>query len=384
MRIQSLLEHLSKIIRVPIRQYDQAFSLIQLYGEFNSHAESFEEDRTLLERFSEETQSKFPIQIFERDTVFSAVIFNEKEKHYYVIGMIKAITKVAKRKRKISSDGETICEAAAFIYEYFSDKKLSIYEILSFSYDESANEKELEEYLSSHFFDYQEEGILHNPYSQEVREQASIREGNRGKLLLSFEESYSGRLAILSKDELRSTKNLGIVVLAISTRAAIEGGLHPEQAFLLSDSFILKVDEAQSQMEITKIVRNAELFFTELVADIKGQSTENPMIVRAKDLIFKNMHEKVTVNQLAQQLNTTSSYLSKTFKKEMGCTIHDFIVREKLKMTESLLMYSDYSIEEIAHFYGFASQSHFGSLFKKQYQTSPNKFRQKYGVKRGI
>ena len=384
LRIQSLLEHLSKIIRVPIRKYDQEFALVERYGEFNSNAESFEDDLVLLKRFVKETQSKFPIQIFEGDTVFSAVILNEKENQYYIIGMIKAITKIAKKKRKISTDIETVCEAAALIYEFFSDKKLSNYEILSFSYNELKSEKELEEYLSDHLFDYQEEGTLHNPYSQEVREQASIREGNRGKLILSFEESYSGRLAILSKDELRSMKNLGIVVLAISTRSAIEGGLHPEQAFLLSDSFILKVDEAKTQMEITKIVRNAELFFTELIADLKSYSTENPMIVRAKDLIFKNMHEKITVEQLAQHLNTTSSYLSKTFKKEMNCTIHEFIIREKLIMTESLLMYSDYSIEEIAHYYGFSSQSHFGSLFKKYYQTSPNKFRQKYGVKRGI
>ncbi|WP_265459767.1 helix-turn-helix domain-containing protein [Enterococcus sp. HY326] len=382
MEIDSLLEHLAHIIKVPIRTYDPQFKLMQVFGDFNAAPDSLADDNEILQSFVAENQVEIPLKIFERQGDFIAVIFDSKLQQYFLTGAVQTQSE-NQQKRIVSIDIETICETTALIYEYISDIKLSVYEILALTENKEELQQVFAEYLSGISFSYQEEGALHNPYDQEVREQSSIREGNREKLLLSFEESYSGRLATLSKNPLRSIKNLGIVVLAISTRAAIEGGLHPEQAFLLSDSFILKVDEAHTQTEILTIVRNAELFFTERVAEVKKARTENPMILRVKDLIFKNLHEKITLDELAEQLHTTPTYLSKIFKKEMGSGVHEFIIQEKLKMTESLLMYSDYTIEEIAHYYSFSSQSHYGSLFKKYYQLTPNKFRQKYGIKRG-
>jgi AraC-like DNA-binding protein len=176
---------------------------------------------------------------------------------------------------------------------------------------------------------------------------------------------------------------LGIVVLAISTRSAIEGGLHPEKAFLLSDSYILSIDEATTENEIYSTVRNAEIHFTELVAENKQNKSENPLVLRAKNSIFKRMHEKVTLGSIARELNTTASYLSTVFKKETGITVHQFIVKEKLLVAANLLCYSQYEIHEIANYLSFSSQSHFGHLFKLHFQMTPNQYRLKYGAQEG-
>lgn len=383
MDYQSMCEHLAKIIKVPIREYDSNHRLRHVFGDFNAIPSSLEEDSHALEMYDELNKMTLPVAFSDKNFLFTAVLYVEKLSCYFIFGRVKVPHADQIIQRHSYADLETICEAVSLFYDYLYDQKISIFDILSSSMDESSIQAEISKKLGETAFQYQEMGELHNPYDQEQREQASIREGNHDKLMLSFQESYAGRVASLSKDELRSIKNLGIVVLAISTRSAIEGGVHSEQAFLLSDSYILKVDEAKTQNEVYNIVRGAEIYFTKLVSETKEIKVENPLVFRTKNLILKKMHEKIVAEEMARELNTTPAYLSTIFKKETGMTIHEFVVEEKLKMAENLLLYSTYTIDEIANFLAFSSQSHFGNVFKRKYQITPNKFRLKNGIKKG-
>lgn len=383
MDYQSMCEHLAKIIKVPIREYDSNHRLRHVFGDFNAIPSSLEEDSNALEMYDELNKMTLPVAFSDKNLLYTAVLYVEELSCYFIFGRVKVPHADQIIQRHSYADLETICEAVSLFYDYLYDQKISIFDILSSSMDESSIQAEISKKLGETAFQYQEMGELHNPYDQEQREQASIREGNHDKLMLSFQESYAGRVASLSKDELRSIKNLGIVVLAISTRSAIEGGVHSEQAFLLSDSYILKVDEAKTQNEVYNIVRGAEIYFTKLVSETKEIKVENPLVFRTKNLILKKMHEKIVAEEMARELNTTPAYLSTIFKKETGMTIHEFVVEEKLKMAENLLLYSTYTIDEIANFLAFSSQSHFGNVFKRKYQITPNKFRLKNGIKKG-
>lgn len=382
MEIQTLCERLAKILKLPIREYRKDFSLKAVYGDFNAVPNSLESDQKLLENFLQQSDKNLPLIITNGDKRPSAVIADDENNRYFIIGKIKTV----RQNRELANhatDIESLAEAVLLLYEWISGHHLSMFELLTANTDLSKLQDELRRKLGETSFNYHEMGELHNPYDQEQREQASIRDGDYERLVRSFQESYAGRLATLSKDSLRSVKNLGIVVLAISTRAAIEGGLHPEQAFLLSDSYILKVDEARSEEEVYQIVRGAEIHFTQLVFESKEQKVENPLIMRAKSIIFKKLHEKVVVEEIADELQTSPAYLSTIFKRETDMTIHSFVIKEKLNVAENLLIYSDYSIEEIANYLAFSSQSHFGNLFKKQYHLTPNKYRQKFGIQGG-
>lgn len=387
MEIQALCERLAKILKSPIREYqknsNEEYSLKTVYGDFNAVPNSLADDYQLLTKYRQQNNNNLPLLIMNGGEFPSAVVTDIENECYFIIGKIKTVNE---RKEIVSraADYEAIAEVALLIYEWLSGENISMYELVTGNVDLIDIQEEVGAKIGETSFNYQEMGELHNPYDQELREQASIREGDYERLIRSFEESYAGRLATLSKDPLRSIKNLGIVVLAISTRAAIEGGLHPEQAFLLSDSYILKVDEAQSQEEAFQIIRGAEVHFTQLVFEAKEKKIENPLILRAKSIIFKKLHDKVTVNEIAEELQTTPAYLSTVFKKETDMTIHAFVIKEKMKVAENLLIYSDYTIEAIANYLAFSSQSHFGNLFKKQYHLTPNKYRLKFGVQEGI
>lgn len=383
--IKALCERLAKILKLPIREYrkdavDQ-YSLKTVYGNFNAVPNSLADDYRLLKEYHQQKNKDLPLLIMNNGGWPSAVVSDNEKRCYFIIGKIKTMNK-HKEVVSLGTDFEALAEAALLIHEWINGEHLSMFELLSSDIDLVHVQNDLREKIGETSFDYQEMGELHNPYDQELREQTSIREGDYDRLMRSFHESYAGRLATLSKDSLRARKNLGIVVVAISTRSAIEGGLHPEQAFLLSDSYILKIDEAQTQDEIYQIIRGAEIHFTQLVFEAKAKIIENPLVLRTKSIIFKKLHDKVKLKEIAEELQTAPTYLAAVFKKETGMTIHTFIIKEKLKVAENLLIYSDYSIEEIANYLAFSSQSHFGNLFKRHYHFTPNRYRLKFGAQK--
>lgn len=376
MNYERLSEHVAEITGTPIREYNRESQLKDVFGQFNGDVNSFEHDLGTIKAYQQNKYDTLPFVYSDQMSFLLTIFYHEQRQRYVILGT------VATKHFKTKCNVETICNAVALLYDAVYEIKLSTFDILTTGINQRKIQNDLAKKITETSFAYQELGDLHNPYEQELREQGSIREGNEEKLIQSFQESYSGRLATLSKDELRSIKNLGIVVLAISTRSAIKGGLHPEQAFILSDSYILKVDEAAAQQDVYNIVREAEIHLTKLVAENNQQEITNPLVHRTKNIILKNIHSRIIVGEIAKELKTSAPYLSAVFKEETRQTIQEYVLSEKLKIAENLLLYSVLGIEEIANYLAFSSQSHFGNVFKKKYKLTPNKYRQKYGVQR--
>ncbi|MFV0466818.1 MAG: helix-turn-helix transcriptional regulator [Lachnospiraceae bacterium] len=262
--------------------------------------------------------------------------------------------------------------ANAFIHEYFIPVDLD--HAVNSSYSES-------------LFHHREAGVTHNPYDQEKREVESIRSGDEEGLLNSWNEDYEGVLGILAKDPLRHNKNLGIVLVTLGSRAAMEGGVIPELAYSLSDIYINRIEEAKNPEEAFLLGRDAELHYTRMVREYRSsrkddsQAAENHHISKCKDYIFSHLHDKLTVIEIADHLNLNSSYLSSLFKKWEMISITDFILSEKVKLAQNMLIYSQYDFIEIATYLGFSSQSHLGKVFRKYTGMTPGAYRNTKGVR---
>lgn len=227
-------------------------------------------------------------------------------------------------------------------------------------------------------FDIQEDSTAHNPYDQELREQESIRTGNIEALKLCWAESYSGTLGTLAQDALRSSKNIGIGVITLSSRSAIRGGVSPELAFSMADGFIRNIETITEIGAVYSAIHDAQLEFTKLVRSLGDNEEYNPLINRAKNYISIHMHEKITVAQMAKELGINADYLSALFSKTVHKTITQYILEERLLMCENMLKYSDYSIQDISSYFAFSSQSHFSKLFKRSRGITPAQYRKKY------
>ena len=268
------------------------------------------------------------------------------------------------------------------IYNLFYEENLTPIEVAAFNTISEKDYFRVQKKFNEIIFDNQENTTVHNPYSQEVREFSSIRNGDVEQLRKSIAEDYQGNIGTLAKNQLRSFQNIAIVLITLASRAAMEGGVLPEIAYSLSDSYIQKVEEMHIPEAAVQIARQAEYHYTELVHEVKISGKNNPADLRlnqCKEYIFAHLHGKLSTSDIAAALHLTPNYLSNLFKKEEGITITEYIQNEKVKLAKNMLIYSHYSYSTIATYLGFSSQSHLGKIFKQLTGMTMHQYRDKYG-----
>ncbi|MBR6232946.1 MAG: helix-turn-helix transcriptional regulator, partial [Erysipelotrichaceae bacterium] len=68
-------------------------------------------------------------------------------------------------------------------------------------------------------------------------------------------------------------------------------------------------------------------------------------------------------------------YLSYLFNSQVHMKISDYISKEKIELSKSLLRSTNNSIVDIANYLSFSSQSHFNNTFKKLTGMTPLAYR---------
>ena len=99
---------------------------------------------------------------------------------------------------------------------------------------------------------------------------------------------------------------------------------------------------------------------------------------RCRDYIRKHYRDKIYLEDIAQALDLSPSYLSRLFRKETGICIQDAINEERVYRASNLLRYSDLSLTQIAHYVGFPSQSYMGKIFKQRKNMTPMAYRETF------
>ena len=232
-------------------------------------------------------------------------------------------------------------------------------------------------------FENVENSFAHNPYNHEHRERVAIKKGDVDELKKILRERFPGRYGVLSKDPLKQEIYMGIVAVTIASRAAIDGGLHPETAFSLSDVTINKLDACKNPDSAIRITHDAEIKYASLVAELnEEEKTDDPLgenrhISHCKDYVFAHLHGRLTVQEIADAISLDPNYLSSLFKKCTGVSLKQYIRHQKIKLVKNLLTYSSYSYGDIAAYLGFASQSHMGQEFKKETGVTPRAYRER-------
>ncbi len=94
--------------------------------------------------------------------------------------------------------------------------------------------------------------------------------------------------------------------------------------------------------------------------------------------IERNYSKEIRVSQLAKEMGLSRSYLSSCFKKQMGETVQDYLMRIRMEKAETLLITESVSIGQIAGEVGYEDQLAFSKVFRKKYGMSPSEYRQNY------
>ncbi len=209
-----------------------------------------------------------------------------------------------------------------------------------------------------------------------------IEEGSpRYKEMLKASSLMSSGMKVDYGDTLRSHKNNILVLLILCSRASMRGGLSPEIAYNLNDYYAQKIEQCQSMADTIKL--GAQIL-EDYVARVR-ESRENPdisdSIRNSCEYIKAHLTEPIHVKKLAQQSGYAEYYFSHKFKKEMGVSVKEYILHEKIEQAKVMLTSSDESIQKIGDSLAFGSRSYFYTCFQKAEGMSPSEYRNTKGKK---
>lgn len=152
----------------------------------------------------------------------------------------------------------------------------------------------------------------------------------------------------------------------------------PEVAYSMSDAFIRRTEELKEVGKVQVLMRKAEMDYCNAVRKLTQTNTKNTLVRRCKNLVYQELHSRITSKKLAERLDVSPGYLSRLFIREEGMKLTDYIAYIKVETAKKKLLYTEDSFEEIVYSLGFSTQSHFGQVFKKYAGMTPGQYQKLY------
>lgn len=220
-----------------------------------------------------------------------------------------------------------------------------------------------------------ENDFNHRAYNIEFEYYTLIADGKLDEVKAKFASFDTGGAGILSSNPVNNIRYHFIITAALVARYCIESGMELEIAYGLSDYYINLADTARTVDHIEKLHYELICDYTTRMHSIRHTNIHSKPVVLVMDYIYDHLHQRITIDELAEYVALSPAYLSKLFRKEVGQTISEYIICRRLTAAENMLKYSDYSLSDIANYLAFSSQSHFSSVFKKRRGISPSEYR---------
>ncbi|MCM1992205.1 AraC family transcriptional regulator [Oceanirhabdus seepicola] len=255
------------------------------------------------------------------------------------------------------------------------ENKINLFDIHSLNNKEIKNKAE--EVLSYQIIKNREENLKRNPYilSKDLYDYVKSGDLSNAKKIKDKLSKYE-MVELPGVDPIRNAKNYLIIHCSSLARSVIEGGVDADFVYTLKDTYLRLIESCNNLTQLITISNSVLEEFVESVTKL-GLIKVKPSVQKAIKYIYEHLTEEISLEQVAKKVKLHPKYLSALFKKEMGITFQNYILKLRIQEAKRLLNYSDYSILDIALQFGFKSQSYFTNTFKKYEGCTPNQYRKK-------
>lgn len=110
------------------------------------------------------------------------------------------------------------------------------------------------------------------------------------------------------------------------------------------------------------------------------EAKDNPTrkaVDEVKAYIHENFAEKLSLQQMADQVCMSRNYFANVFKQETGTTIWSYLVTVRMQRARELLLQSNLRIYQIAAEVGYDNNVHFSQVFKEHYGLTPMEYKKR-------
>jgi len=137
-----------------------------------------------------------------------------------------------------------------------------------------------------------------------------------------------------------------------------------------------KLEQHDTLPEMLEVVVS---YLTQLVEQTNNRMHMSSEIHKAIEYIKQNYSQNISLQQVADHVNLSFSYLSNLFKKELQITFIDYINRYRVERAKELLIGTQLKSYDIAVQVGFSPEyTYFSKVFKKVTGLNPNEYRKQW------
>jgi len=216
------------------------------------------------------------------------------------------------------------------------------------------------------------------PYEKEKQLTYAIITGNI-KEARKYLNEILGHIFFASAANLDAIKIRAMELTVLISRAALDGGADMNHIYQLNLTFIsdfFRLDNIEDVcFALTELLNK---FMQESVPFESVKHAE--LLSRVVSFVRENYMHKITLEDTAQHVFLSPSYLSKIFKEEMSCSFNHFLNSVRIEKCKILLLSEQLSLLEICELVGFSDQSYFNKVFKKATGLTPKKYREQSGI----
>lgn len=153
---------------------------------------------------------------------------------------------------------------------------------------------------------------------------------------------------------------------------------HLVAEIMIADSRKEEGNTLEIRSNLYQIMLMMTRFFKKEVPHWKGVDTSDERIERIIQLIEQRYEEPLTLSELAEYENLSSSYLSRYFKQMTGMGFLNYLNRVRIKHSLDDLLYTSDNLFQIAMKNGFSTAKNYTVVFKTVYQQTPAQYRKEH------
>ncbi|MBQ0040424.1 MAG: helix-turn-helix transcriptional regulator [Clostridiales bacterium] len=156
---------------------------------------------------------------------------------------------------------------------------------------------------------------------------------------------------------------------------AIQNGLPDMVAYDIRDNYMVEFDRAMSLPDLYDLLHGMAHEFAVRVRYTRLGGIHSARLNAMMTYIEKHLKDKITLEDVAEVAQISRNYASTVFRDELGMTMNEFILQERVAEAKRLLADNRLQISEIAEQLQFCSQSYFTKCFTRVTGNTPNEYR---------
>lgn len=219
------------------------------------------------------------------------------------------------------------------------------------------------------------------PVEQELRLADMVRRGDKAGAAQLINQLLAVLFMVHAGDMVLFRKGASDIV-ALFSRAAIEGGADPQAIFGEKDALDEKLNAFTTFDEVSELLVSVFHRFVGYVFDF-SQFQHADALRKAVEFIRGHYAERISLADAARHVWLSPSYLSSIFSSEMGMSFSACVQNVRIQKSKELLLDTHLPISRIAADTGFSDQSYFTKVFTRSEGSTPSRYRREGRSHRG-